>query len=85
MPDFDRLIVGARLPDADALTDVAVAGGEIVAIGPSLEGSARERIDARGLVALPGGIDAHVHFNEPGPVRDRRALPPARRRWPPAA
>src|SRR4029077_1512362 len=27
---------------------------------------ARETIDARGLVVLPGVVDAHVHVNEPG-------------------
>ena len=33
---------------------------------PELPGDAREEIDARGLHVLPGVIDAHVHFNEPG-------------------
>ena len=27
-----------------------------------------ERIDARGLVILPGGLDPHCHFREPGPI-----------------
>ncbi len=26
-----------------------------------------ERIDARGMLVLPGAIDAHVHFRDPGP------------------
>lgn len=26
------------------------------------------RIDARGLVILPGGLDPHCHFREPGPI-----------------
>ena len=26
----------------------------------------RQEIDARGLLVLPGVIDVHVHFNEPG-------------------
>ena len=46
--------------------DVAVEDGRIAAIGPELEGPAREEIDARGLHLLPGAVDAHVHFNEPG-------------------
>jgi allantoinase len=46
--------------------DVAIADGAIVTIGAELEGGAREVIDARGLEMLPGVIDAHVHFNEPG-------------------
>ena len=46
--------------------DVAVQDGAIAAIGPELEGVARVEIDAHGLHVLPGVIDAHVHFNEPG-------------------
>jgi allantoinase len=45
--------------------DVAVEDGRIAAIGPDLPG-AREEVDAGGLHVLPGVIDAHVHFNEPG-------------------
>src|SRR5829696_6254502 len=45
--------------------DVAIEDGVIATIGPELEPSGEE-IDARGLHVLPGAIDAHVHFNEPG-------------------
>jgi allantoinase len=45
--------------------DVAIEGGRIAALGHDL-GPATEEIDARGLLVLPGVIDAHVHFNEPG-------------------
>jgi len=45
--------------------DVALEDGVIAAIGPQLPGSGEE-VDARGLHVLPGAIDAHVHFNEPG-------------------
>jgi hypothetical protein len=31
-----------------------------------VRGSADEEIDAAGLLALPGVVDAHVHFNDPG-------------------
>src|SRR5262249_14608546 len=30
------------------------------------DGPADERIDAQGLLVLPGLVDAHVHFNDPG-------------------
>jgi allantoinase len=43
--------------------DIAIADGMIAGFEP---GPAREEIDARGLLVLPGVIDAHVHFNEPG-------------------
>lgn len=46
--------------------DVAVADGVVAAAGPELEGGAREEVDARGLVVLPGAVDAHVHLNDPG-------------------
>jgi allantoinase len=46
--------------------DVAVTDGRIEAIVPSFAEPAAEEIDARGLHVLPGAIDAHVHFNEPG-------------------
>jgi allantoinase len=55
---FDLVIRG------DAI-DVAVDAGVIAAVGPELSGG-REEIDARGLLVLPGAVDAHVHFNEPG-------------------
>jgi allantoinase len=48
----------------DAL-DIAIEDGKIVAMGPELPGAAVE-IDARGLHVLPGLIDVHLHFNEPG-------------------
>jgi allantoinase len=54
----DLVIRGAK-------QDVAIEGGYIVAVGPELP-SGREEIDARSFTVLPGLIDAHVHFNEPG-------------------
>ncbi len=53
------------LPTGVQRADVAIAGERIAAIGPDLPGSATE-IDARGLHVLPGLIDIHLHFNEPG-------------------
>lgn len=47
--------------------DVLVRGGRIAAIlAPGEAGDAREVIDATGLHVLPGAIDVHVHFREPG-------------------
>ena len=46
--------------------DIAVEDGRIAAIAPEIAEPAREEINARGLHVLPGAIDAHVHFNEPG-------------------
>lgn len=48
------------LETGEVITDVAVQGGKIVAIGQDLSG---ERvIDATGLVVSPGMVDAHVSY-----------------------
>lgn len=65
---YDLVIRGGRVvrPNGVAEADVAVRDGVIVEIAPDVEGSARDEIDARGLHVLPGAVDIHVHFNEPG-------------------
>jgi allantoinase len=45
--------------------DIAIAGEQIKAVGRNLADDGEE-IDASGLHVFPGGIDSHVHFNEPG-------------------
>jgi allantoinase len=47
------------------IADIEIADGRIAGVGPNLDES-REEIDAKGLHVFPGGIDSHVHFNEPG-------------------
>ncbi len=47
------------------MADIEIADGRIAAIGPHLDETADE-IDATSLHIFPGGIDSHVHFNEPG-------------------
>src|SRR5260370_8049292 len=65
----DLVISGATVVTDEASFDAAVAikDGKILAIGeePTMP-SARETFDARGLHLLPGAIDVHVHFREPG-------------------
>jgi allantoinase len=58
MPDYDLLIRGAT-----PLPAIGIADGRVVAFE---ERTAHEEIDAGGLLVMPGVIDAHVHFNEPG-------------------
>jgi len=48
-----------------ARADIVINHGRIVELGPDVEGFGQV-IDAAGLHILPGGIDSHVHFNEPG-------------------
>ena len=45
--------------------DVRIDGESIVEVGTGLD-SDGETIDADGKLLLPGMIDAHVHFREPG-------------------
>src|SRR5437588_12679466 len=46
---------------------VAIAGGRVVGlVDPAERPDAGEVIDARNRLVLPGCIDSHVHFNEPG-------------------
>lgn len=66
----DLIITGAHVGTADSEFDatLVVADGRIVAIedpGSPLP-RAIETIDARGRVVIPGAIDTHCHFNEPG-------------------
>jgi allantoinase len=65
---YDLMIRNATIVTEQELlqADLAIAERQIVAIAPALAGAAHEQIDARGLHLFPGGIDPHVHCNEPG-------------------
>ena len=66
------LIRGGRVVDPasghDAVADVAVADGRVVALGRDAASGfdARRVIDARGLVVAPGLVDLAVRLREPG-------------------
>ncbi len=64
MPDHDHLFHAAT-PDGGRIT-IAVSEGTITALDTDVAGSAREETDFGEDVLIPGWIDAHVHFNEPG-------------------
>ncbi len=60
------LITGAALADG-RVRDVRVRDGVIDAVEEGLDPVAGERVvDGRGRHLLPGAIDIHVHFREPG-------------------
>jgi dihydroorotase len=59
----DHLIKNVRILGGE-LADIAIRDGVITEIGAGLSGGAR--IDADGLVALPGLVDLHTHLREPG-------------------
>jgi allantoinase len=63
------VIAGATVATDTAVVeaDIVIAGGRVVALAGRGEGGrADELIDARGLVAMPGAIDMHAHFEDPG-------------------
>jgi dihydroorotase len=54
-------------PDAVIEASVAVKDGRILAVGAAeAMPAANETLDAAGLHVLPGAIDVHVHFRDPG-------------------
>jgi len=62
----DLLVRGGVVVTTEGSTraDIAVQGGRIAAVGPDLGGlaaSAREVVDASGLLVLPGVVDVHTH------------------------
>ncbi len=65
-PRYDLLLKGGRVIDpaagTDGACDVAVKDGRIAAVLPDVpRGTARETIDVRGRLVLPGLIDTHAH------------------------
>jgi dihydroorotase len=68
-PEIDLVIRGAQVvsPEAIRPASVAIAGGQVVAVGHDDQmPPARETLRADGLYLLPGAIDSHVHFRDPG-------------------
>ena len=66
---YDLVIRGSRVVTEQGVykADIGVKKGKIAALVDwGLLPSGEEEIDARGLLLLPGGVDPHVHFNEPG-------------------
>lgn len=62
---YDLIVKGGRVIDParklDAIRDVAIAQGKIVAIEAGIRGDAAETIDASGKLVVPGLIDIHTH------------------------
>ncbi len=66
MSDYDLIVRGGTVLDgsgAEAFrADVAIKDGLVAAIGDT-PGTAREEIDASGLLVTPGFVDVHTHYD----------------------
>jgi len=64
---YDVLIKNGKvvLEDQVAEIEVAIKDGKVAALGTSL-GEAKEVVDAAGMYVLPGAVDCHMHFSDPG-------------------
>ncbi len=63
---LDIVVRGGTIVAADRRfrADIGIRDGRVVAVAEQLRGDTA--IDARGLLVLPGLLDAHVHFRDPG-------------------
>jgi dihydroorotase len=71
---FDLIIKGGRVVDpslrVNAIADVAIAAGRIVAVAANIDSDATATMDATGKLVVPGLLDVHAHYaqDEVGPV-----------------
>ncbi len=65
---YDLILKGGTVVnhDGEGLRDLGIRAGQFAAIGDLSRASGGEVIDCKGLHLLPGVIDSHVHFREPG-------------------
>jgi dihydroorotase len=61
------IIKGAKILGREPLTDILLRDQLIAEVAPDLGAPAgAQRLDALGLLALPGLVDLHTHLREPG-------------------
>ena len=65
---YDLILKGGTVvnQDGEGPRDLGIRDGRFAAIGDLSRASAGDVVDCRGLHLLPGVIDSHVHFREPG-------------------
>jgi len=63
----ELIIAGGTVVSENAagVLDVAIEGERIIEVAPAMAETGARRIDARGLLVLPGLIDPHVHLSLP--------------------
>ena len=50
----------------DAVADLVIEGGKVTQIAQEITGEFDQVVDASGQMVMPGFIDLHVHFRDPG-------------------
>jgi allantoinase len=75
MTAYDLLIKNVRVVRPGTgdvpVSDIAIAGGEVAAVGPRIEpGQAAEAFDGNGQLAFPGAVDAHQHWGIYNPLAE---------------
>ena len=65
---YDLILKGGTVvnQDGEGVRDIGIRAGPHRGDRRTVRRSAGETIDCRGLHVLPGVIDSHVHFREPG-------------------
>jgi dihydropyrimidinase len=63
--DFDLVVKGGTVVTSAGATraDIGIRGGRIAALASELDGA--RSVDAADLLVLPGGVDTHVHLDQP--------------------
>ncbi|MES2305331.1 MAG: dihydropyrimidinase [Gemmatimonadota bacterium] len=64
---FDRVIRGGTVvtPTGTFVGDVGILGETIAAVGPGLDATGADLVDATGHLVIPGVLDVHVHLELP--------------------
>lgn len=67
---YDLLLKGGTIvePHQVSVCDIAIKEGVIVKITSHIDSEGVPTVELDGKIVLPGAIDVHVHFNEPGNV-----------------
>lgn len=66
---YDVIVKNARIPKGDdtALTNILIMDEKIAGFIDSIDGiEAGEIVDAKGCLTIPGCIDSHTHYMDPG-------------------
>ena len=60
---LDMIVRNATLPDGQTGVDILIADGLIQAVGPAIDATGQQEIDAGGRLVTPPFIDSHFHLD----------------------